>query len=298
MQARSSEEPVAVQQMLVLSNYYYVSLLPPVTETGGGIVLPETAVIPAYDGIVLARGPGRILSSGARYPLQADVGDRVIVQPWKFAPYPGNNKPETGFVTDEDLVAIKRFNRDQDWDPLAPAGDYVLVDPDPVADVRLSDNGVAIASHILGGGELRERQRGEELYWELRRLADTPRWRDQPGKYWQHRVVWDFLEGLSRWEIEALQKAVDRGGDTGWKSLRKITLRQQPTSGTVVCNGPGTVLPGGTRITGTESVAPGDRVHWTRFFAGVWLCDDGKSLLAVPSKYIEWCEKRAVNDKS
>ena len=53
-------------------------------RTKGGIVLPDTAKERPQEGEVMAVGPGRLLDSGERAPMDVKVGDKVI-----FAKYGG-----------------------------------------------------------------------------------------------------------------------------------------------------------------------------------------------------------------
>jgi chaperonin GroES len=46
--------------------------------TRGGIVLPDTAKKKPREGEVIAAGPGKLLESGQRAPLEVSVGDVVI----------------------------------------------------------------------------------------------------------------------------------------------------------------------------------------------------------------------------
>jgi chaperonin GroES len=46
--------------------------------TKGGIVLPDTAKKRPREGEVLAVGPGKLLDSGQRAPLEISVGDVVV----------------------------------------------------------------------------------------------------------------------------------------------------------------------------------------------------------------------------
>ena len=59
----------------------------PITEeelSKGGIVLPDTAKERPQEGEVIAVGPGKLLDSGERAPMDVKPGDRVI-----FAKYGG-----------------------------------------------------------------------------------------------------------------------------------------------------------------------------------------------------------------
>lgn len=46
--------------------------------TAGGIVLPDTAKEKPQEGEVVAVGPGALLDSGKRTPMDVNVGDRII----------------------------------------------------------------------------------------------------------------------------------------------------------------------------------------------------------------------------
>lgn len=62
-----------------LQNYVVVLLDSVPTETPGGIVLPESVVKPAKEGVVIAVGPGIQRKNGVFSPTQARAGDRVTV---------------------------------------------------------------------------------------------------------------------------------------------------------------------------------------------------------------------------
>lgn len=54
-------------------------------QTKGGIILPETADKEKPEkGKVIACGPGKLLESGARAPLEVKVGDTVVFK--KYSP--------------------------------------------------------------------------------------------------------------------------------------------------------------------------------------------------------------------
>ena len=51
--------------------------------TKSGIVLPETVdKEKKAEGEVIAVGPGKLLESGARAPLEVKVGDKVLFEKW------------------------------------------------------------------------------------------------------------------------------------------------------------------------------------------------------------------------
>ncbi len=75
-------------------------------RTKGGIVLPDTAKERPQEGEVMAVGPGRLLDSGERAPMDVKVGDKVI-----FAKYGGTEIKIDGeeyiILRQSDILAIK-----------------------------------------------------------------------------------------------------------------------------------------------------------------------------------------------
>jgi chaperonin GroES len=67
------------------------------TKTAGGIVLPGSAAEKPAQGEVLAVGPGRILESGEKRPIDLKVGDTVV-----FGKYASN----TVKINDEELLIL------------------------------------------------------------------------------------------------------------------------------------------------------------------------------------------------
>jgi len=65
--------------------------------TAGGIVLPDEAQEKPRQGTVIAVGPGKLLPSGERQPIDVQVGDTVI-----FTKYSGNEVRWGG----EDLLVL------------------------------------------------------------------------------------------------------------------------------------------------------------------------------------------------
>jgi len=63
----------------------------------GGIVLPDTAQKKPREGEVLAVGPGRVLDSGLRAPMEVSVGDVIV-----YAQYGGTEVTVAG----EDYVIL------------------------------------------------------------------------------------------------------------------------------------------------------------------------------------------------
>jgi chaperonin GroES len=73
--------------------------------TKSGIVIPDTAKEKPQEGIVEAVGPGRLLDSGHRVPMDLKVGDKVL-----YAKYAGSEfKPddvEYLVVSEKDVLAV------------------------------------------------------------------------------------------------------------------------------------------------------------------------------------------------
>lgn len=67
-----------------LSDYVVIEPLPREEKTKTGIFLPQTAKDKPEEGKVIAVGPGKMLSSGKRMPMETKKGDIVIFT--KFGP--------------------------------------------------------------------------------------------------------------------------------------------------------------------------------------------------------------------
>ncbi len=68
------------------------------TTSSGGIVLPDSATEKPIRGEVLAVGPGKILDSGKKQPLEVKVGDTVL-----FGKYSGTEVK----LDDEELLVMR-----------------------------------------------------------------------------------------------------------------------------------------------------------------------------------------------
>ncbi|NLS44185.1 MAG: co-chaperone GroES [Firmicutes bacterium] len=75
-------------------------------RTKGGIVLPDTAKERPQEGEVVAVGPGKLLESGKRAPMDVNPGDKVI-----FAKYGGTEIKIEGeeymILRQSDILAVK-----------------------------------------------------------------------------------------------------------------------------------------------------------------------------------------------
>jgi chaperonin GroES len=65
-------------KIIPMADRIVVKRIEPEEESTGGIVLPDSAKPKPQHGKVLAVGPGRLLGSGERHPLQISVGDTVL----------------------------------------------------------------------------------------------------------------------------------------------------------------------------------------------------------------------------
>lgn len=68
-----------------LGDRVVVKPLPSEEVTKSGIVLPDTAKEKPQEGEVVSVGPGRLLDSGERVPIDLKAGDKVL-----FSKYAGN----------------------------------------------------------------------------------------------------------------------------------------------------------------------------------------------------------------
>lgn len=76
----------------------------------GGILLPEMDGQQIVKAEVIAVGPGKVLDSGARAPMQSAVGDRVLVNALACAPtvLPIDMEGEYLLIPERDIAAIIR----------------------------------------------------------------------------------------------------------------------------------------------------------------------------------------------
>jgi chaperonin GroES len=75
-------------------------------KTAGGIVLPDTAKGKPQKGKVLAAGPGRLLKSGIRRPLQVKNGDTVIFTSWAGDEFKERAGDVILVMREEDVLAV------------------------------------------------------------------------------------------------------------------------------------------------------------------------------------------------
>jgi chaperonin GroES len=78
-------------------------------RTAGGIVLPDTAKEKPQRGKVVATGPGKLLDTGERGPMDVSIGDEVL-----YAKYSGTtveiNGDEFVILRENDILAVLSGN--------------------------------------------------------------------------------------------------------------------------------------------------------------------------------------------
>ncbi|MBC7545697.1 MAG: co-chaperone GroES [Candidatus Sericytochromatia bacterium] len=82
-----------------------VKLVQAEEKTRGGIMLPDTAKEKPQEAEVLAVGPGKLLDSGARSPIELKAGDHIL-----FAKYSGTEVKLEGeeylVIAEKDILAV------------------------------------------------------------------------------------------------------------------------------------------------------------------------------------------------
>eukprot|EP00937_MAST-01D_sp_MAST-1D-sp2_P006516 g6516.t1 len=87
-----------LRKLIPLGDRILVRRLESVTQTAGGVFLPESGVKKANEGEVVAVGPGAKLDDGSRLPVDVAVGDTVLL------PEFGGNTIKIG---DEDMFLFR-----------------------------------------------------------------------------------------------------------------------------------------------------------------------------------------------
>jgi chaperonin GroES len=74
--------------------------------TAAGIYVPETAKEKPQEGTVLAVGPGRLLDSGDRAPIEVHEGDRVLFAKYAGTEFKMNGDKRYLILGEKDILAI------------------------------------------------------------------------------------------------------------------------------------------------------------------------------------------------
>jgi chaperonin GroES len=93
------------KKLIPILDRILVQKIKPVTQTKGGLLLPESSTIKVNQGIVLAAGPGGRTRDGTAIPMAVKEGDTVLLPD-----YGGSNVKLGGeeftIYRDEDILAI------------------------------------------------------------------------------------------------------------------------------------------------------------------------------------------------
>ena len=308
----------------IANTYYRIRFLEPEQMSEGGIALPENTLPESQSGVVLGYGPGRLLDSGARYPMQCGIGDVVVARACDFDAL-GNGE---AFVADERIIAVRRWdwalNDDEEEErvhgPLEAANDWVLVQPDAAktvdavtgATVARSSSPVLQVTASVGGAEMREIARARECIEEMEGIVRNKAYQEQPSQFYKDRMIHNYLDGLSQWEYEAVGEELRRGNKKNLKQMVPMRRMHRAKAGTVLSVGPGLAF--GKRSTdfvGNPFVysgwvsrdswfnaepdewgrlVEGDRVHFDRKFKAVALFSDAGSVWALKCRDIACVE--------
>lgn len=280
----------------LVGSRYLVQLPEPEAVSEGGILLPEQVRETVYDGVVLAGGPGRLLDNGRVWPMQAQVGDRVVVQRSAFVEYDPERR--LGFVEDADLVAVIPG---PDHCELRPCGDYVFVELDRLyqsvdgAAVQVRESGVLMASVALTGGEEWAEREGRLAYEESKWLWDV-KWREEP-EYFRHRKLHEYLDGLHP-DVRRVAIRLAENEQNDRRFERQWVKREVALRGKLVDFGPGRVRRSGFRERTdveldalTKARVDESPVHLDAAHVGVELSDGTRNLLAIQSRFIAAVEE-------
>lgn len=98
---------VNIKDVKPLADRVLVEPLEQEETTPSGLVLPDTAKEKPQEGKVLAVGPGRLLDSGERAPMEVKANDRVL-----FAKYAGTEikKDDKKYLllSEKDILAVMK----------------------------------------------------------------------------------------------------------------------------------------------------------------------------------------------
>lgn len=276
-----------------LGSTYYCARASHTGKLGNGLIMPETARESFFDCLVISAGPGRVQDDGKRQEMQAETGDRILCDPASFQHYePGAALPTHGFVNDAHLLGVIRA---PDFRALEPAGEWVLIDPDPREDLKLSEGGILVASSSLPGEAERRKERGYELVSEYAALLQSQRYQEQPSAYDQHEMERVFIEALSAPDYEcfaeALKEQRKKHAQRGMMGKGpELLLKEKEHRAEAPLRLKDRVLSGVVRGIGPDARTDaqlGERVRWSKWHALVRVALAGSLRMLIPAPVLE-----------
>eukprot|EP00753_Platysulcus_tardus_P021345 PLAT8852.1.p2 GENE.PLAT8852.1~~PLAT8852.1.p2 ORF type:complete len:102 (+),score=28.59 PLAT8852.1:111-416(+) len=94
----------SLRRLIPLADRVLVSRASAVTQTAGGIYLPESSTTKSNEGTVVAVGPGRTTADGSVLPMSVAVGDSVLLPEYGGQKVEVDEKEFT-LIRDEDILA-------------------------------------------------------------------------------------------------------------------------------------------------------------------------------------------------
>lgn len=274
-----------------LGSTYYCVRAEHTGKLGHGLIMPETSREEFFDCLVLSAGPGRVQDDGKRLQMQAEPGDRILCDPASFQHYePGVPLATHGFVNDAHLLGIIRA---PDFRALEPAGEWVLIDPDPREDIQTTESGLLVATTSLPGEEERKKQRGYELVTEYTALLQSQRYREQPSAYDQHEMERGFIEALSAPDYEAFVPALKEQRKKHAQKMGQgpqLLLKEQEYRAEAPLRLKDKILSGRVLGVGPDARTDaqlGDHVRWSRWHALVRVALAGSLRMLIPAQVLE-----------
>jgi co-chaperonin GroES (HSP10) len=274
-----------------LHDHYYAQRISHSGALGSSLVMPETSREVFFDARVISAGPGRIGDDGKCVPMQAEIGDRILCDPAAFQHYePGASLPTHGFVSDAHLLGVIRA---PDFRGLEPAGEWILIDPDPNEDVKLSEGCIFVSQGSLPGEESRRKERGYELVREYSQLLTSQRYQGEATAYDQWLLERHFIENLNAPDYECFAEALKeqrrkhamRAGQSP-----ELMLKEKENRAEAPLRMKDRVLSGVVRGIGPDARTDaniGDRCRWAKWHALVRISVGGVLRFLIPAGVVE-----------
>lgn len=94
-----------LKKLIPLADRILVKRVVPVTKTAGGIILPESKVVKANEGEVLAVGPGGRSRDGNIIPVTVKVGDKVLLPEYGGVQIKYDGTDDTYLFRNDEILA-------------------------------------------------------------------------------------------------------------------------------------------------------------------------------------------------